>query len=472
MRLKGWNNVRRAWLWIAVALAAVGAAGGYQRFWGDGSAAVAPYRLARVERGPLIATVRATGTLNPVNTILVGSQLSGQVVELLADFNTPVKSGQVVARLYSEQIRSRRDAARADLDQARADLAMRRAQVESAKASLRKAEATRLDHMAQRDRALAQSTDAQRTLDRVSDLAARQVGTPTAVEQASTQRDIMKAGVASAEAQIASNEAEIAGLRADLALAEAQVTSAEAVILQREAKLRDVEIDLTRTEIRSPVDGVVVKREVELGQTVAASLSAPTLFTIAQDLRQIDIHASIDEADIGRIEPDQPVSFTVSAYPSRTFVGKVRMVRLGAETVQNVVTYTAVIAVDNADLALLPGMTANLQIVTDERSDALSVQNAALRFRPLVGAITSANRSEAGGRGQPGRVYVLDETGQPRAVAVRLGISDGTATEIVGDDLPEGTGVIVGGGPRPTGAGAPDRSTSMPGARPRGPRMF
>jgi HlyD family secretion protein len=464
--------VRRAWLWIVVVLAAVGAAGSYLQFWGDGSAAVAPYRLARVERGPLVATVRATGTLNPVNTILVGSQLSGQVVEVLADFNTPVQAGQVVARLFSDQIRSRRDAARADLDQARADLAMRRAQVERAKASLRKAEAARLDQIAQRDRALAQSADAERTLERVSDLAARQVGTPTAVEQATTQRDVMKAGVASAEAQIASNEAEIAGLRADLALAEAQIASAEAAILQREAKLRDVEIDLTRTDIRSPVDGVVVKREVELGQTVAASLSTPTLFTIAQDLRRIDIYASIDEADVGQIKPDQPVTFTVSAYPSRTFSGRVRMVRLGAETVQNVVTYTAVINVENSDLALLPGMTANLQIVTDERPDVLRVQNAALRFRPFGRAAAGKSRSDVTGDGQPGQVYVLDENDDPKVIPVRLGISDGSTTEIVGGDLAEGVGVIVGGGPRPSTAAASDRNASSPGARPRGPRMF
>jgi HlyD family secretion protein len=164
------------------------------------------------------------------------------------------------------------------------------------------------------------------------------------------------------------------------------VQSAEAVILAREAKLKDIEIDLARTEIRSPVAGVVVKREVELGQTVAASLSAPTLFTIAQDLRAIDIHANVDEADVGRLKPGQGVTFSVNAYPNRTFEGAVRTVRLGAQTIQNVVTYTAVVGVENDDLALLPGMTANLQVVTDERDDALRVPNAALRFRPAGAA--------------------------------------------------------------------------------------
>jgi HlyD family secretion protein len=336
------------------------------------------------------AAVRATGTLNPVTTVLVGSQLSGQVVEILADYNSPVKAGQVVARLYSEQIKSRRDAARADLEQARADLAMRRAQADKARATLQRADATALDLAAQRDRARAQLAEARRNLARQAELTERAVGTQNALDQARTATEIQTAALASAEAQIASNAAEIVGLKADIALADAQVSSAEALILQRQAKLRDIEIDLSRTEIKSPVDGVVVKRDIEMGQTVAASLSAPTLFTVAQDLREIDIQANVDETDVGRIKAGQSVTFTVNAYPGRAFAGTVRMVRLAAQNVQNVVTYTAVIGVENGDQALLPGMTANLQIVTDERRDVLRIPNAALRFRPAAGAATAA----------------------------------------------------------------------------------
>ena len=552
---------------LAIAVAVVALAGAIGFFaWGPtgGSAADAPYRLASVDRGAITASVRATGTLNPLTTVLVGSQLSGQIVEILADYNSPVKAGQVVARLYSEQIKTRRDAARADVEQGRADLAMRAAQIERTKATKQRAEAAVQDMLAQRDRTTAQAAEARRALDRQQELFSRRVGSETALDTARTQAEVQKASLASSEAQIASARAELKGLDADIALAEAQLKSAEAAILQREAKLKDIEIDLERTDIRSPVDGVVVQRQIDLGQTVAASLNAPTLFTIAQDLREIDIYANIDEADVGRLTAGQPVSFTVNAYPNRTFTGTVRMMRLGAQTIQNVVTYTAVIGVDNRDMALLPGMTANVQIVTDERRNALRVPNAALRFRP-AGAPTEAQApvaaDESGGRsrggrafqdlreriaaevqptpeqaaaidrafaearsafpgrdgglsdeerrsamrqgrrdietriataldperrakfeamigaarqgnaraagGTPGRVYVLGEAGTPAPVALRLGATDGTYTEVLAGDLPEGAGVIVGGGPRTL------QPAAEPGpARPRAPRLF
>jgi HlyD family secretion protein len=524
--------------------------------------------MAAVERGTVTASVRATGTLNPVTTVLVGSQLSGQVVEILADYNSPVKAGQVVARLNSEQIKSRRDAALADLAQAKADRGMRQAQLEKARAVLQRAQATTLDLRAQRDRAKAELAEAERNLDRQTELTSRAVGTQNALDQAKTQSEVQRAALASAEAQIASNEAEIVGLKADIALAEAQLRSADALIQQREAKLKDIEIDLARTAIKSPVDGVVVKREVELGQTVAASLSAPTLFTIAQDLREIDIHANIDEADVGRLKEGQTASFTVNAYPNRSFNGAVRMVRLGAQTVSNVVTYTAVIGVDNEDLALLPGMTANLQIVTDERYDVLRVPNAALRFRPAPGAVSTvmpvvdrdvfpelqgrgrslqdfrerfmaeveptkeqlaaidaviaearaAFRSAEPGQdrresfrrlrqelrtriagaldperrarflalsegrrmqsardrvdpGTPGRVHVLDREGRPVPTSLRLGVTDGSFTEVIAGDVTDGTHVIVGGGPRGQMAADGESSGERP-RRPRGPRLF
>jgi HlyD family secretion protein len=564
--------VRRVWVLSLAVLASAGTAGFLIWRPTGGSAAGAPYRLASIDRGAVTAAVRATGTLNPVTTVLVGSQLSGQVVEILADYNSPVKAGQVVARLYSEQIKSRRDAARADLEQARADLAMRRAQADKARATLQRADATALDLAAQRDRARAQLAEARRNLARQAELTERAVGTQNALDQARTATEIQTAALASAEAQIASNAAEIVGLKADIALADAQVSSAEALILQRQAKLRDIEIDLSRTEIKSPVDGVVVKRDIEMGQTVAASLSAPTLFTVAQDLREIDIQANVDETDVGRIKAGQSVTFTVNAYPGRAFAGTVRMVRLAAQNVQNVVTYTAVIGVENADQALLPGMTANLQIVTDERRDVLRIPNAALRFRPAAGAATAAipgapvlgaaftdppargrplrefreavvaavkptpeqlaaidrvlDETRAAGppgrgpglsdeerraafrqvrrdltariaalldpdrqaklaalhrdgrreptpadAGLPGRVYVLDGENRPQPVALRVGVTDGSFTELVAGDLAEGHAVVVVGGPRGA-ADAVDPNTPTPGARPRGPRLF
>ena len=561
--------MRRVWHWMMAASALAGIAGFYVWRPVGGSAADVPYRLANVERGTITATVRATGTLNPLTTVLVGSQLSGQVVEILADFNSPVKAGQVVARLYAEQIKSRRDAARADLEGGRADLGMRQAQAEKSRALLLRAEASTRDLTAQRERVRALVAEAQRNLDRQTELNARNVGAQNTLDQTRTQLEIQRATLASAEAQIAANQAEIAGLRADITLAAAQVRAAEAVILQREAKLRDVEIDLSRTEIRSPVDGVVVKRDIELGQTVAASLAAPTLFTVAQDLREIDIYANIDEADVGRLKPGQGVIFTVNAHPNRGFNGTVRMVRLGAQTLQNVVTYTAIIGVDNDDMALLPGMTANLQIITDERHDVLRVPNAALRFRPAIATVSAIpppippsafpewrprgrspqenlrERLVAEVQPTPEQTAAIDKildearatrqasepglaraprlrpartcsAGSPpssipnaapssrvlwpraagpaaqpaagsrhagphlrprrgrqaAAVALRLGITDGSYTEVLAGDVAEDAGLVIGGGPRNATAPAPEANAGPQAGRPRGPRLF
>jgi HlyD family secretion protein len=411
-------------LWAIGAVVGVGAlTAGYFALRPTGGAANdTPYRTAAIDRGRITASVRATGTLTPMTTVVVGSQLSGQIVEILADYNSQVKAGQVVARLNSDQIKTRRDAAAADLQQARADLVVKRAQLERAKVARTKADSTVKDQEAQRERTRAQLADAKRTFDRQNELFTRGAGAQQGLDSARTQVEIQTATLASNEAQIASLTAEIAGLDADIALAQGQVQSGEALIAQRDAKLKDILIDLERTDIRSPVDGVVVQRQVDLGQTVAASLSAPVLFQIAQDLRTIDIYANIDEADVGRLKVDQDVSFSVNAYPNRTFQGKVQMVRLGAQTIQNVVTYTGVVRVANRDLALLPGMTANLQIVTDDRQDVLRVPNAALRFRPLGGptalpaaapAETPAGRGTGGGRAAGALRERIEEEVQP-----------------------------------------------------------
>jgi HlyD family secretion protein len=400
--------VRR--LVYGVGVAALALSGLYYVTRPSGSEAnAAAYRTVSVDRGPVVASVKATGALNPVSTVLVGSQLSGQIIEILVDYNAQVKSGQVVARLNADQTRSRRDAAQADLSQAKAELSVKRAQTDRARATRLRANATVLDLEAQRERAVAQLADARRTLDRQRELFARGVGAKTAFDTARTQFDVQIAALNSADAQIASARAEWVGLDADIALADAQVIAGEAAILQREAKLADIEIDLYRSDIRSPVDGVVVQRQVELGQTVAASLSTPTLFQIAQDLREIEIYANIDESDVGRLTEGQNVTFAVNAYPNRTFQGKIKMVRLGATTIQNVVTYTAVVTVANADMALLPGMTANIQIVTDNRPNVLRVTNAALRYRPVGAApvvlaqarpLPDAGNDAQGGGGQ------------------------------------------------------------------------
>jgi HlyD family secretion protein len=559
-RIRNRGATLRRWL-IGTGLVVVAAAGGA---WAlrpvGGTANELPYRTAALDHGRITAAVRATGTLTPVTTVLVGSQLSGQIVEILADYNSQVAAGQIVARLQSDQIRTRRDAAQADLDQARADLVVKRAQLERARTARIKADSVIRDIEAQRDRTQAQLADARRTFERQDQLFNRSTGSQQNHDTARTQVEVQTATLASNEAQLASARAELKGLDADIQLAEGQVQSGQALIGSRDAKLRDIMIDLGRTDIRSPVEGVVIQRQVDLGQTVAASLSAPTLFQIAQDLRTIDIYANIDEADVGRLKPGQPVSFTVNAYPNRNFQGRVEMVRLGAQTIQNVVTYTGIVRVQNGDMALLPGMTANLQVVTEDRPDALRVPNAALRFRPAGAAgataasgtgpvaIPDAARGPRAGaalrerietelqptaeqkqaiaeilrerrgtreamaglspeerraafgaarneiitriaaaldperrakfeaimqegratprQGVPGRVYVLDGAGQPKAVPVMLGPTDGAFTELLGGEVKEGTQVVVGGGPRVTTAPEPAVS------RARGPRLF
>lgn len=543
----------------------IGLAAAATYVWREGfetrASAQAPYRTQALERGALVASVRATGTLNPLSTVLVGSQLSGQVVEVLADFNARVTSGQVVARLDASQIRARHEAAAAELAQAQADLSVRRARLARAEATRAKADATLRDVEAQRKRVEAQLADVRRTLERQRELLERRVGTKVAVDTAQTQVDLQLAALASSDAQIASVRAELLGLDADIALAKAEILASEAAIKGRKAKLDDIAIDLGRAEIRSPVDGVIVSKSVELGQTVAASLQAPVLFTIAQDLREIEIAANIDEADIGRIREGQRVSFTVNAYPGRNFEGLVKQRRLGAQTIQNVVIYTVVISVRNEDLALLPGMTANVQIVTEERRDALKVTNAALRWRPpgvappataetaapppgagfqgaprgqrgrlqeMLSAIerevkptaeemtairdilrdsgqrfrdaageglareeqrsrmrdirrdiarqigealaperraayraylekAAAQQQEADqrGGGSPGRLYIVGADGQPQEVRLRVGVTDGSVTEIVSGDIAADARVIVGGGPRTAPAATP-----------------
>lgn len=377
-------------------------AAGLLYFFPDWTSAPAQpaYRLAKLDRGPIVAAVNATGAITPTTTIIVGSQLSGQVVEILADYNSEVQAGQVVARLNSDQIRAKLDAARADLQQMRATYTVTEAQIKRVLADIQRARASESDMQAQIARNEALLADSERAVTRQSDLRSRGVTSEAAFDTARAQRDAQRASLDSSRAQLASAKAQTLGLDADLQVARAQLQAVQAQILQREATARQIEVDLRNTEIRSPVSGTVVQRNVELGQTVAASLSAPTLFLIADDLRHMEIAANIDETDVGRIHPGQRVSFTVTAYPGRTFSGAVKQVRLGSQTVQNVVIYTTIISIENPRKELLPGMTANLRVETDTRTDVLRVPNAALRWRPPgVAAETpaAATVAETGG---------------------------------------------------------------------------
>ena len=371
----------------------------------SGAPAEGSYRLAKAERGEIIATVNATGTINPTTTVIVGSQLSGQVVQILADYNSEVKAEQVVARLNSDQIRARLDAARADLEQMRAQKLVQEGQIEKVKAETEKARAAQADVEAQVARNEALLGDAERIFQRQTELRSRGFAAEQTLDTARTTRDAQQAALNSARAQVNSAKAAISSLAADLRVAQGNLAAVTAQISQREAAVRQIQVDLRNTDIRSPVSGVVVQRNVELGQTVAASLQAPELFRIADDLRHMEISANIDETDVGRIKAGQRASFTVNAFPGRSFEGNVKQVRLGSQTVNNVVIYTTIISTENPRRELLPGMTANLRIETDRQDDAIRIPNAALRWRPPgdTPVAAAADPSAAGQRPVAGR---------------------------------------------------------------------
>ena len=341
------------WLIVpAIALLAALAWWGWASF---GTAKAAPeYRLARAERGSLTATVSASGTLSAVKTVLVGSQISGQVKELFVDFNSPVKQGQLLARIDPETYEIRVRQAEADLEAARTALLQRQSDTAAQRSQLLRARLA--------------WDDAKRELERKESLVQKAFISPAERDKAAFAEQTAAETIRTVEAQVKS--------------ADAQVANATAVVKQREAALAAARNELDKTRITAPVDGVVISRQIDAGQTVAASLNAPTLFTIAQDLREMQVEVAIDESDIGRIRPDQQVTFTVDAFPGRTFQGRVTQIRKAAQSVQNVVTYTVVVGTQNPSLTLVPGMTANVRIVTDQRDNVLKVPNAALRFRP------------------------------------------------------------------------------------------
>ncbi|MGQ3357361.1 MAG: HlyD family secretion protein, partial [Phreatobacter sp.] len=370
----------RRWLFLFVLVSALGA--GAWWFTGPGSLAVADqpaWRTARADRGDVVAAVNATGTINPISTVVVGSQVSGQVLEIIADYNSQVEAGQVLARLDPTQVKARLDGARADLANVRAARQVQLAQIEQARSEINRAEAVRLDATAKLAQVEAQLAEAERNFVRQRELGARGAVAQAVIDTARANAEGQRAGRDSARAQIASAEASKRSIEAALRVAEAQIGTIDAQIAQREAVVRQIEVDLANTEIRSPVKGTVVQRQVELGQSVAASLQAPTLFLVAQDLRSMEIYANVDEADVGRVRSGQAVTFSVNAYPGREFRGEVRLVRLGSQTVQNVVIYTAIISFQNPRMELMPGMTATLRVISDRREGVLRVPNAALR---------------------------------------------------------------------------------------------
>jgi HlyD family secretion protein len=558
---------------VLVGLAVGAGAWGY--FYTQSRGNAPKYRLARVERGPLTSAVAATGNVNAVITVQVGSQVSGQIAALMADFNSIVRKDQVIARIDPAIFEAKVNQARADLDSAHATVINQQAQVERARADIENARAALAEAHANTAKAQVTVVDSKRDFDRKTELHRRDLIATSDRDTAQATHDSAVALVDAARAKERSLAAAIGSAEAQLRVAAAMLESARAQVKQKQAALAQAQIDFDHTTIRAPVDGVVVSRAVDVGQTVAASLQAPILFTIAQDLTKMQVETSVDEADIGKIRLDAPVTFTVDAFSGQTFTGEVTQIRKAAQVVQNVVTYTVVVAVANPDGKLLPGMTANVKLVVSEKPSVMKIANAALRFRPpgaeagpagpaSGGGGPPAGRSGPGGpggsgpggggpqslevirdrlvkqlgltpeqqaklepilqdsrqqmiglrelpeperraRGQKvrettrakiralltpaqqatydemtpggpggagdaggsaGRVYVLDGEGKPKAVPLTLGITDGTATEVLRGDLKEGQEIIAGilgaggAGARP-GAPAPGGSPRL-----------
>src|SRR5213083_542123 len=336
--------MKRAIIILLIVAAVGGGAGAYYMRRNSGEIQV---NTSPVSRGEIIDTVGSTGTVQAVTTVQVGSQVSGNIAWLGADFNSIVKKGQVIARLDPSLFQAQVQQARANLGQARANLTKAQSDLERTKVQL---------------------VDAEQKYSRAKELA-----TKSLLPQ--SDLDAAKIAVDSARAMLASQQATVA--------------QTQAAVSQSQASVNQNQVNLDHTVIGAPIDGIVIQRSVDVGQTVAASMQAPTLFVIAADLTKMQVNANVDEADVGRIRPGQHVTFRVDAYPGEEFQGTVSQIRLQPVVVQNVTTYGTIINVPNSDLKLKPGMTANLRVQIARRSDVLRLANAALRFRPTTDMFTA-----------------------------------------------------------------------------------
>ena len=375
--------MNRRILWIGGAVVAAGAVavltlGGAKRDPKDHK-----YETVKVDRGKIVARVTASGTLSALVTVQVGTQVSGRIQDLYVDFNSPVKKGQVLAKIDPQFFKAAVEQAKANLVAAEGNLAKSKAQAADAHR-----QATRAKALVDQGQLIAQS-----------DL------------------DTANANAEAADAAVQAMDGEVA---------------------QAKASLYQADVNLGYTTITSSIDGTVISRNVDVGQTVAASLQAPTLFTIAQDLKKMQVDTNVSEADVGKLSVGMKTMFNVDAFPGENFKGTIRQIRNSPQSVQNVVTYDAVIDVDNLDLRLRPGMTANVTFTYAEKDDALKFPNAALRFRPPAEVAAKAPRPE-----RDRRILWVLRDGRPQPVSVKTGLSDGSVTEISDGDIHEGDALVT-----------------------------
>src|SRR5216684_391455 len=376
---------------------------------------VPTFLTAPVERGSISTLVKASGSVEAVVSVDVSSQLSGRIAEVFVNFNDTIKAGQPIAQIDQEIFAARVNEAKAALRVARATAQVEKAALERATVAVTNAQTAKKLAEAQSAANKARQDEVERDLLRKLELARTGSGTERDLSQVRALRD-----------------AGAADLRASLE--------------QSQAALDQAGLDLDRTVLRAPIDGIIIKRDVNPGQTVAVSLEAKTLFKIANDLREMEVHGKIDEADVGQLKPGQATRFTVDAYPDRTFSGQVLQIRKAPEVVQNVVTYTTIVSAPNPDLLLLPGMTAQLRIVVSDTGEILKVPSQALRFRPNGASAASGHQSanQAASSKASATVGLVGDDGRPNPVAVRLGASDDNSAALLEGALTKGQQVIIG----------------------------
>ncbi len=396
-----------------------------------------------IERGRISTSVKASGTVEAAVSVDVSSELSGRIADVFVNFNDSVKAGQPIAQIDQAIFAARVNEAKAALDVAMAATQAEQAALEKAKVAIANAHTAKELAEAQAAASQTRQEELERDLQRKLQLARTGAGTERDLSQVRALRDAGAADLRASLDEVQMKTEAIAMAEAEKVMAEADLENARAVVEQRKAALDQARLDLDRTVLRAPIDGTIINRDVNPGQTVAVSLEARTLFKIANDLRLMEVHGRIDEADIGQVRIGQATLFRVDAYPDRTFSGQVLQIRRAPEVEQNVVTYTVIVSAPNPDLLLLPGMTAQLQIVASDAGPTLKIPNQALRFRP-AGAGSSSDQANGASSKASATVWVIGDDGRPNPVAVRLGASDDSGAELLEGSLAEGQQVIVG----------------------------
>ena len=430
-------------LGVGVCAAAAGA------WWYTRAGTAKQYKTEAVQRGRIQSTVSVTGTVSALLTVQVGSQVSGVVTKLHADFNSQVHKDELLAEIDPLPFQERVNQAQAALDSAKASVDAAKATVRKSETDIRSAQATAESQRALVAQAIAGERGAKITADRQQKLAANSIVSDDQFQSAKATYDVAVADREASDAQARVAETTIDEMRSARDAAKVAQTNAEAQVRQAKGALDSAQLDLDHCRILSPIDGVVISRQVDQGQTVAASFSAPNLFQIAQDLTKMQVDADIDESEVAKVHAGQVAQFTVDAMPNRTFEAVIRQVRESATNVQNVITYDAVMDVPNPDLVLLPGMTANTRIPVQVRENVLRVPNTAMRYKPTVvdkggPAAAPVKPTQAQQKGPPTQtVFVLNGTGIPEPRKIQTGLSDGLYTEVLSGDLHEGDAVIL-----------------------------